>query len=196
MPLFSPQDIEGIMEMLESLPPEMRQQGIQSLQSQSEYSMPGERTGVSSGYTGRFDNPDPIRAPWAGEHDMPGNFKRGQSMANSMAEDAAIREALGGGRRKREEGEAEGYYTDYMFPGARGQEFAVGMGGGHMGSGAGVGLSPEQQRRARAQEQEFARQQRMRWGVEGPRDAKEFRGRNRRESGMSASDRVNRYLGR
>jgi hypothetical protein len=43
---------------------------------------------------GDWTDPEPMRAPWRGEFDMPGNFERNQSMANSLAEDEALRTGL------------------------------------------------------------------------------------------------------
>jgi hypothetical protein len=93
-------------------------QVISGLENEFENTMPAGRTGISEGFTGRFDNPDPVRAPWRGEYDMPGNFERYQSMANSMAEDAALREAMGSSRRRTEEDDVEGRFALARYPGA------------------------------------------------------------------------------
>ena len=67
-----------------------RQEAMNDLQRESEYGMrmPGDRP-ENDTLQGNIDG-DVMRAPWRGEFDMPGNFERRQSMANSLAEDAAL----------------------------------------------------------------------------------------------------------
>lgn len=196
MPVISPQDIQSIMEMLEGLPPEQLQGALQQLESQSEYGG-GIGRSANEGFTGRWDNPDPIRAPWAGEHDMPGNWERGQSMANSLAEDAMLRETGRSSRKRTKEDAPEGTYALSRYPGI---DYAVSVaetGVGPMGGIGGIGMSPDARRESARKRKEWAAWQRHLAGMPQPiRDAGGWRRRNRAESGMSASDRVNRYLGR
>lgn len=54
---------------------------------------------------GDWREPDPISAPWRGEYDMPGNFERRQTMANSLAADEALRQGLSYQYKAPKEGE-------------------------------------------------------------------------------------------
>ena len=74
--------------------PEQRAGLIAAMEQESEYSG-RSTTGTGDGFRGSASG-EVMRAPWRGEHEMPGNFERQQSMGNSLAEDALIRQGLGG----------------------------------------------------------------------------------------------------
>jgi hypothetical protein len=125
MGTLSPQAVQSSMQMLEAiqkleaagkLPPGSYDSAVSDMRYSSEYS--GEAMGQSAndGFTGAIGNPDPIRAPWRGEYDMPGNFERRQHMANSMANDAMLRELMSYSR-PRGQNEREGTYALSRYPG-------------------------------------------------------------------------------
>lgn len=64
---------------------------MEGARQESELSGRGDR--FSDGFSGAVDG-EVIDAPWRGTYDMPGNFERGQRMANSMANDALLDSGL------------------------------------------------------------------------------------------------------
>ena len=145
MPLLSPQDVQGIMEMLESVqqaeaagkaPPGTYEQVLGQVESEFEYSGSPPGRSANDGFTGDWTGADPVRAPYRGEHDMPGNWERGQSMANSMAEDAMLREALGSKRKRTEDDYLEGQFPLAKYPGI---ENTIDVAAAGMGNDAGIG---------------------------------------------------------
>jgi hypothetical protein len=85
----------GLLDILDRLASDGDAEGywamMESARQASEERLPTERGG--SGFSGAMDG-SVIRAPWRGEHDMPGNFERGQRTGNSLVNDALLREGL------------------------------------------------------------------------------------------------------
>ena len=74
------------------MPEEERQGLIAQWQRESEGQMPGARGREDFWQADQYGRT--VRAPWRGQFDMPGNFERKQNMANSMGQDALLREGL------------------------------------------------------------------------------------------------------
>ena len=194
MPLLGPQDVQGIMEMLEAvqdaeakgkLPPGSYDQAVGQMESEFERSgSPPGRSG-NDGFTGRIGNPDPVRAPWRGEHDMPGNFERGQHMANSMANDAMLRELMGSSRKRTEEDGPAGTYALARYPGLENAIAGAEMGMAPAGSGSGMPATPG----SVAERKRWARIQRMKLGMDRAIGRGEHRGFQRAMKGRGAKQR-------
>lgn len=174
--VMSPQDVQGIMEMLDAvqkaeaagkLPPGSAQAARDQMESEFEYSGRSVGRSANQGFTGAIGNPDPVRAPWRGEYDMPGNFERQQHMANSMANDAMLRELLGSERRRTEEDDVEGTFALSRYPGI---ESAI---AGAEGGMAPAGMMPDM---GSAKDKYMAAEKRRRWA----RKQRELLGMDRR----------------
>lgn len=198
MPTMGPQDVQGIMEMLDAvqraeaagkLPPGSYDQRLQQLESEYEYNLPQGQRG-EQGFSGRIGNPDPVRAPYRGEHDRSGNFERRQTMADSMANDAMLGRLLGY-KRKREEGEPEGSMVLANYPGAEMDIARVEQGYGSWGHAANF-MDSQERMALQEKAKKWGQYQRELHGTdtESPRD---FRGRRSAERGLSGRDRM-RYM--
>lgn len=103
-----PQNLQQLLLHLESLSKvkpksEAEAQGLQmaqerilsTMRSKTEYGLREPGDPLTGGeFSGQIGNPPPIRAPYRSENEMPGNFERTQTMGNSLANDAALRNAL------------------------------------------------------------------------------------------------------
>ena len=199
MPTMGPRDVQGIMEMLDAiqqaeargkLPPGSSQRRLQDLEAQFEYGGGGTGQSANEGFTGRIGNPDAIRAPWAGEYDMPGNWERGQKMADSLANDAMLGRLLGY-KRKRREDEPEGSMALANYPGAEMDIARVERGFGSWGHAANF-MDPQERMALQEKAKRWGQYARERIGIdrESPGD---FRQRRRAERSLSGRDRM-RYL--
>ena len=197
MPTLGPQDVESIMDLLESVqraeaqgkvPAGSYQRYLNQFESEFEFNLPSGPRG-EQGFTGRLDG-QVTRAPWRGEHDMPGNFERRQKMANSMAEDAAMRESMRYSR-KRGEDEPEGSYALSNYPGAALDIARVEGGFGSWGHAANF-MDPQERMALQEKAKSWGQHQRKLLGM-NTEDAGDFRGRRQAERGMQGRDRM-RYL--
>jgi len=205
MPVLGPQDVQGIMEMIEALqegearernplPPGTAQRFIDQMESDFEFSGSPPGRSANQGFTGRIGNPDPVRAPWRGEYDMPGNFERQQHTADSMANDAMLREVLGSERRRTEEDYLEGTFPLAKYPGV---EHAIGVAEAGMqpaGGGGGI-MTPESAEERRR----WARRARELLGMDRRITGREHRGFRRGTKGMGAKQKraaFRQFLGR
>jgi hypothetical protein len=194
-----PQEVNEIMSILDAVykaeaagkvPPGTYESRMAELESQYEYSMPTGRD-ASDGFSGRIDR-QVTPAPWRGEYDMPGNFERGQRMANSMAEDAALRESMKYARRRGDD-EPTGTYALSRYPGAEQNIWRVEHGFGGQGYGARPELMSQDERMAYEEgTAEWAKHQRMLLGMEEPGAQLE---RARAGRGLSGRDRLNYFHG-
>ena len=198
MPTMGPQDVQGIMEMLDAmqraeasgkLPPGSTQRRLQELESEYEYNLPQGQRG-EQGFSGRIGNPDPVRAPWRGEYDRSGNFERRQTMANSMANDVALGRELSYSR-KREEGEPEGSMVLANYPGAAMDIARVEQGFGSWGHAANF-MDPQERMELQEKAKKWGEYQRKLLGID-TEGADEYRGRRQAERGLRGRDRT-RYM--
>lgn len=122
MPVMTPYDVKGIFDILEALekleaaekvPPGTTEAKMRELQDQYGGAMPTAGTSANEGYSGFWTGEDPIEAPWGNDP----NFRRRQSMANSMAEDAMLREMLGSRRARTKDDKVEGTFAAAWYPG-------------------------------------------------------------------------------
>lgn len=203
MPTLSPQDVEGMYDMIEALrkgearernplPPGTADRYISQLRSEFEFSGSPPGQSANEGFTGDWTNPDPTPAPWRGEYDMPGNFERQQSMANSMAEDAMLREALGSERKRTKEDDVEGVFALSRYPGV---DYAIwGAESGLAPAGLGMGASdfmgdPEDQRERAAKRKRWAKKQRELLGMDRRIGGDEWKSFRRGMKGRGAKQR-------
>lgn len=195
---MGPQDVQGIMEMLDAmqraeaagkLPAGSTQRRLQELESEYEYNLPQGRRG-EQGFSGRIGNPDPVRAPWRGENDMSGNFERRQGMADSMANDAMLGRLLGY-KRKRGEDEPEGSMVLANYPGSEMDITRAEKGFGSWGHAANF-MDPQERQALEAKAKKWGQYQRELLGTD-TEGADEYRGRRRAEHGMRGRDRM-RYM--
>ncbi len=199
MPTMGPQDVQGIMEMMDAiqqaeaqgkLPPGSSERRLQELQAQFEFGGGGTGRSANEGFTGRIGNPDAVRAPWRGEYDMPGNWERGQKMSDSMANDAMLGKLLGY-KRKRGEGEPEGSMVLANYPGAEMDIARTEKGFGSWGHAANF-MDPQERMALQEKAKKWAQYQRELLGTD-TEGADEYRGRRRAEHGLKGRDRM-RYL--
>jgi len=191
MPVVSPYEVQQVYEMLENLR-ELEARGkvpagtteSQMSALEGKYERGGDYgSSANQGFTGFIGNPEPTRAPWRGEYDMPGNFERGQHMANSMANDAMLRELLGYSRKRTEADDVEGTFALARYPGL---EFAISVAeSGQMPAGMMPDFRPERA----AERQEWGRKQRELAGMDRRIGAREARGFNRGTRGMGAREK-------
>jgi hypothetical protein len=159
---------------------------MQQLRTQSEFNP--ENPSSNDGFMGRIGNPDPIPAPWRGEFDMPGNFERKQHMADSMANDAMLRE-LGRSRRQRtEEDGPEGAYALAPYPGLEFALMGAEAGLAPVGSMPAMGGSPMENMRLSEKRKAWAKQQKKLIG-RGSFDAEEYQELRRAMKGRGAKQR-------
>lgn len=196
MPVMGPQDVQGIMEMLNSiqeaeaagkLPPGSYERALGEAEHEFERSGSPPGRSANEGFTGRIGNPDPVRAPWRGEYDMPGNFERSQHMANSMANDAMLRELMGSKRARTEADDVEGAFALSRYPGIESVIWGAEAGMGPVGAGAGSGqaMTPE----SAAERKRWARKQRELLGMDRRIGIGEMRGFRRGTKGMGAREK-------
>lgn len=198
MPLVSPQDVRSIMEMLEAVqraeasgkaPVGSSDRYLGEMEAEFEYSGRPPGRSANEGFTGRIGNPDPVRAPWRGEYDMPGNFERSQHMADSMANDAMLRELLGSRRARTEADDVEGTFAAARYPGL---EYAINVaasGSGPPGSTAGIFMSPQQARAYADERKRWAAKQRELVGMDRQIGRREWGGFRRGTKGMGAREK-------
>lgn len=200
MPVIGPQEVQGMMDILDSvqraerqgkLPPGSYQQQLNDFESQYDYSSPGATSG-GDGFSGRIDG-GVTRAPWRGEHEMTGAFERRQGMANSMAEDAAMRESMRYSRRRRED-EPEGSFALSRYPGAEMDITRTEKGFGSWGPAA-TFMDPQERMALQEKAERWAKHSRERLGM-NTEGADEFRSRREAERGLSGRDRMRYIMGR
>jgi hypothetical protein len=202
MGVMGPQDVRAIMDMLESIqeaeaakkmPPGSHDRALAEVEYQFEGSGSPPGRSANQGFTGRIGNPDPVRAPWRGERDLPGNFERSQHMADSMANDAMLREVLGYKRGRTEDDDVEGTFALARYPGIESAIWGAEAGLAPRGYSGG-GLSPEQQ----GAQRRWARKQREILGMDRRIGREEHRGFQRAMKGQGAKQRAaafRRFLG-
>ena len=162
------------------------------MRSLSEFSI--QRDPFAEGFTGYIGNPKAEKAPWQGEYDMPGNYGRRQNMANSMANDAMLRNELSY-TRKREADEPEGSFALSRYPGVEQHINFIEQGFGSWGHASNFMDSQELQA-LRAKATEWAEYQRGLLGLPQKVGRKEFRAGGRAKRSMSLRDRMGYLAGR
>jgi hypothetical protein len=201
MGVIGPQEVQGMMDILDSVqraertgkaPPGSYQQQLDDFESQYEHSMDRTGTNPADGFTGRIDG-GVTRAPWRGEYDMPGNFDRRQKMANSMAEDAAMRESMRYSRRRGED-EPEGSFALSKYPGSEMDIMRVEKGFGSWGP-ASTFMDPQERMALEEKSERWAKHQRELLGM-NTEGADEFRSRREAERGLTGRDRMRYIMGR
>lgn len=192
MPTLAPQDVQGIMEMLQAvqeaeaagkMPPGSYERALGEAEYEFERSGSPPGRSANEGFTGRIGNPKPTKAPWRGEYDMPGNFERQQHMANSMANDAMLRELMGSSRKRTEADDVPGTFALARYPGI---EHAIAV--AETGQ-APTGMMPDHRPESAAYRRAWARKQRELLGMDRRIGAREMRGFRRGTKGMGAREK-------
>jgi hypothetical protein len=173
-------------EMQKKVPPGTTEAKLHELSTQYEYG--NEGTSANRGFTGRIGNPDPIQAPWSATPDF-SNFERRQHMADSMANDALLRELMGYRRARTEEDPGEGQYALARYP-YLGHAMGAARGGmGGVGQLAPMGMSPDAAREYTSGRRQWAEDQAALLGLAPARDIGERMGFSRAMKGAGARER-------
>lgn len=195
MPVVTPQEVGGIFQILQALE-EAEAKGkiprgsteAKMAEFASEYEYGGGGTSANEGFTGRIGNPDPVQAPWSS---TPGfsNFERRQHMADSMANDAMLRELMKYRRARTEQDPADGQYALARYP-YLGHAMGAARGGmGGVGQMMPAGLTPDAAREYTNRRKQWAKEQAELLGMGGAPESGEVRGFNRAAGGMGARER-------
>lgn len=199
MGVIGPQEVQGMMDILDSVqraersgkvPPGSYQQRLDDFEREYDYSSSG--TDITQGFSGRIDG-GVTRAPWRGEHEMTGAFERRQGMANSMAEDAAMRESMRYSRKRRED-EPEGSFALAKYPGVEMDIDRVQKGLGSWGHAA-TFMDSQERKALQEKADRWAKHQRELLGI-NTEGADEFRSRREAERGLSGRERMRYIMGR
>lgn len=198
MPM-SPYEVQNIMASIDALqkmeaqgktPPGSTEAALQGLRNRFEFSGKSVGDSANEGFTGRWTGEEPVRAPWRGEYDMPGNFERSQNMADSLAEDAMLRESMKYSYRLPKGDETPpGTYALARYPGIEHDIWAQEAGFAPKGMQNPMYRSPQQQQAEMAGRKRWAEHQRKLLGMGRPIDAREWRKFNRGMKGSGAKER-------
>lgn len=185
------------MQMLEALqsaeaagkaPPGSYDAAVGRLQSEFEYSGSPPGQSANEGFTGDWTADfKPVEAPWGGDDS---NFRRGQHMAHSLAEDAMLREQLGHSYKlPKDHGIPEGVYAASDYPGLETALQRADTGMGPVGMAASYfSMNPKQQREWVRKNKEWAKTQRKMLG-KGRIEGDEWRSFRRGMKGRGAKQR-------
>lgn len=183
MAVLSPQEVQAIMEMLDAVqgaessgkaPPGSYDRALGQIRD--EYEWGGGGQSANEGFTGMIGNPEPFGLP--GGNDS--NFRRKQHMANSMANDAMLREMMGSSRRRTEEDGPDATYALADYPQLGFATDVAKSGIGPTGSMAEIFMSPHEQVDYANQRRDWGYRQEAKFG-RGPRRRTKAGDYNRRK---------------